>query len=863
MGRLALACHRHAWPLLIAVFILSAGLTVYVARTLSVHTDTDEMIDPRLPFRQVYRAFNEDFPQIADSLVIVIRAPVPEAADDARDRLAKALRADPLHFKSVYTPGAGAFFARNGLLFLSEEELERLTDRLASAQPVLAAMAEEPSLARFFDLLREGVDKLREGDGNANKGTLDVAFEALLPVFTAFNEGTSRPLSWTAMFDPENAGDGAAERFIIAQPVLDAAGLHPAKAALDAARTAAGQALQGMAQHVEIDFTGKIALNAEELKSVSDGAALAGILSTLLVALILGLGLRSLKLVAATLLTLLIGLVWTAAFATMAIGYLNIISVAFAVLFIGLGIDFGVHFALRYSEERTSGKSAPDALFRTASGTGAALALCAPTTALAFFAFVPTAYVGLAQLGIISGTGIFISLIASLTLLPAFLRVLPGKTSRRAEPAHQGLARAIERHGRGITMTALVIGLAAAFIATNARFDADPIRLKDPTAPSVKAYYRLVEDRDASPYAVQALAGSAAEADALAAQLKAMPAVHRILRLASFVPTGQEEKLARIDTLALLLTPVLQGATAYEPQANPADAEALRRLADSIAEYAVNAGNDAPGERLAHALGHFLSKNPLTPALLGQLRAAIFAYWPKAMAGLADSMAAAPVTLEDVPQDIAERYVAANGSHRIEVFPAGAPRDERDLERFVDTIAAVAPVVTGSPVQIVGAGKVVRAAMLEATALAAFLVAGFLYLTLRDVRQVGLILLPIALAAALTIAASVLLPLPFNFANVIVLPLLIGLGVDSGIHLVARAHEGEGPDLLATSTPRAVLLSALTTLASFGTLAVSAHRGTASMGELLLIAIFFTLVCTLVVLPGMIAWVEQRARTKS
>jgi len=856
LGQVVVFSHKLAWPIISAALILSVGLTVFVAKNISVRTDTDEMIDPKLPFRQAYTQFQSEFPQISNTLVMVIRSTIPDAADTIRDELVEVLGKDKAHFTNIYAPGHGAFFAENGLLFLKPQEIEALSDRLAAAQPVLASMVEEPSLSQFFDLLSEGLDSA-DGEESVSAETLDIVFKALTPVFNAANEGAAQPLSWAKMFDPDLSAEDEAVRFIIIQPALDPSKLQPAKAALAAAKNYAATALEGREAYLSVEFTGKIALNADELKSVSEGAALAGILSAIFVALILGFGFRSWKLVLATLITLIAGLIWTAAFAIAAIGYLNIISVAFAVLFIGLGIDFGVHFALRYGEQRGYGEDSGTALYHTASTTGAALAVCAPTTALAFFAFIPTAYIGLSQLGIISGTGIFISLIGSLTLLPALLHVLPGRAALARTQSNGLISGFVSKHGMTITLIGLGFGIAAAFIAPNARFDADPIRLKDQGSASVQAYYKLANDGDTSPYVIQIVADDAEAAAGLSKTLKEHPSVHRVVSFNSFIPQDQDDKLFLIDNLALTLTPILLGEITRPDEASEADANSLTQFAELLNQHPQKS---EAAQSLNSALQPFTKA--VDPGRLGILNQAVFQYWPRAMDALSSSMNAQPIDTSSVPGTLASRYISEKGKYRIEVYPAQTIDDEAILADFVADIRTIAPDVTGSPVQITGAGEVVKTAMLQATGLAALLVTLFLALVLRNVKRVLLVLIPIGLAGLFTLAASALLPLPFNFANVIVLPLLIGLGVDSGIHLVSRAHEGDGHALLTTSTPKAVFLSALTTLASFGTLAVSSHQGTATMGALLFVAIFFTLICTLIVLPAMIAVLDGRGSNR-
>jgi predicted RND superfamily exporter protein len=226
---------------------------------------------------------------------------------------------------------------------------------------------------------------------------------------------------------------------------------------------------------------------------------------------------------------------------------------------------------------------------------------------------------------------------------------------------------------------------------------------------------------------------------------------------------------------------------------------------------------------------------------------------------LRQSLEARPIRLSDVPDDIRGRYVANDGRLRVRISPRNNVQKEGEMDRFVSAVTAVAPTATDTPVIVLAAADAIIDAIKQAALTALVLISILLLALLRSLRDSLLVFFPLALAGLLTVATAVLLDLPFNFANVIVLPLLMGLGVASGIHLVMRAREEEtGVALLGTSTPRAVVFSALTTIGSFGSLAISTHRGTASMGELLTIAIGYTLVCTLVALPALMAWLERR-----
>ena len=215
----------------------------------------------------------------------------------------------------------------------------------------------------------------------------------------------------------------------------------------------------------------------------------------------------------------------------------------------------------------------------------------------------------------------------------------------------------------------------------------------------------------------------------------------------------------------------------------------------------------------------------------------------------------------DLPLDILLRYLASNGRARVQVYPTENLEDPEALKRFVDAVRAVAPDATDSPVEILEAGRAVVNSVVTAALISIIAVTLMIFLVLRSVRDTLLVLIPLLLAALYTVAAMVALSMPFNFANVIVLPLLMGLGAANGIHLVSRAREEKSAAAaFSTTTPRAVIFSSLTTIASFGSLAVSGHRGTASMGELLVMSIGLTLICTLIVLPALMqTWSKDKA----
>jgi hopanoid biosynthesis associated RND transporter like protein HpnN len=538
------------------------------------------------------------------------------------------------------------------------------------------------------------------------------------------------------------------------------------------------------------------------------------------------------------------------------------------VLFIGLSVDFGIHYALRYREGLSGAHSPRSSLCRAAVGVGGALTLSAVTAAIGFFSFLPTAYRGLAELGLISGVGMFIALICNLTVLPALLSLLP-ISNRQTGAARTGGASPVGlragdvlgRHPRAVLAAALALGLAGAALAPWAWFDDDPLNLRDPKSVSVAVLLELIDDPNVEPYTASVLANDEGALSELIPALSALPEVARVDSLAGLVPEAQDDKLAVIEDMAVFLTPLL-----LPPATTPAaDAQARDDARRALAETAMVMAAATDSEALAHAARRLASALVAVgpdPERLDQLERSLFAWLPALVDRIGGSLGAEPFGPDDLPEILRARWVSDDGQARIEIRPAEDLRDREARRRFVAAVQSVAPEASGAPVVMTEGGRAVIGAYRQAAATAVLAIVILLAVMLRQAAAVALVLAPLLLAAVLTVAATVVFGLPFNFANVIVLPLLFGLGVASGLHIVLRARQAGPQRVLMTSTPRAVLFSALTTVGSFGALALSSHKGTASMGLLLTIAIGLTIVSTLVVLPALLheagRWRQKR-----
>lgn len=850
--RLVALCREHAHLVVLSNVILAVLLGAYTAARLGMNADTFSLIDPNLPWRQREIAFNQAFPRDTNQLVIVIDGAEPAAADDAADRLATMLAADTRHFKTVTRPDGGEFFRRNGLLFLSAEELTAVSDRIVAAQPLIGSLAADPTLRGVFSALNLALEGVARGE--IDIASLEEPFSAIAGSAEAASDGHLQPLPWRSLFMGGTLSANDRRRLVIVQPVLDYSVLAPGAEASAAVRQAAVALGLTPERGFRVRLTGPVALSDEELASVSQGAATATALSIALVVLLLYLALRSLRLIVAVLATLSIGLIATAAFATAAIGSLNLVSVAFGVMFVGLAVDFGIQYCVRYREERYRTGELAGALVNAARALAGPLTLAAVATALGFWSFVPTAYVGVSELGLIAGTGMIIALFLNLSLLPALLTVLRprGEHSPAGYPWAAGLDAFLLRWRRPVGIAALAAGLLSLAILPTLRFDANPLNLRDPTTESVSTLLDLMSDPLIAAQTIDIMTPSPAAAAALTPRLKALPEVARAVSINSFIPDDQDRKLAIIADVASLLGPALSVPAASPP---PGDEDIRASIAGTIERLRTSgaAASNVAAARLANALDAVLKHGP---ASFIPLRDSLLGGLGREMEALRLALEAQPVTLHDLPRDLIETWVAADGRARIQLFPAGDPRDSDSIRRFVESVQSVAPEATGGAVANHEGGQVVMRAFVMAGALALTTITLVLAIVLRRGRDVLLVLAPLVLAAALTLATCALVGLPITFANIIALPLLLGIGVAFSVYFVMNWRAGVQGQLQ-SPTARALVFSALTTGSAFGSLALSSHPGTAGMGLLLAMGLAYEVACTLLVLPALLGAVRR------
>jgi hopanoid biosynthesis associated RND transporter like protein HpnN len=835
---------RHAGAVVLAALLLTLACGRFASTHFKINTDVNQLLSADLPWRKQEKMLEAAFPQKVDTLLVVIDGATPDTAENAATALSANLQAQTNLFTSVIRPDAIPFFRKNGFLFLSKDELGSILDQLIQAQPMLGALTSDPSLRGLFSALGMMAQGVQAGAVPADQ--LDKPLNAIADTVEAALKGEDKPMSWQDMMSGPKPQARDLRKFVLAKPVLNYAELEPGKTASDAVRAAADQLSLNPAHGVHVRLTGSVPLNDEEFASVANGTGFATALSGILVFVVLLLALHSLRIILPILLTLTVGLVATTAFALAAVGSLNLISVAFAVMFIGIAVDFGIQFGVRYRDQHHNEPDHARAMSRTAGIIAIPLSMAAGSTALGFLAFIPTAYRGVSELGLIAGGGMIIAYLLNITLLPALLTFARPPAEREAIGFSWAapIDRFIVAQRSKILVAAALLGLASLLITTQLRFDFDPLNLKDPHTESVSTLFDLMSDPDFGAYDVEILRPSLADAQALNTKLSALPEVDHVMTLASFVPDDQDTKLALISDANMLLGPTL-GLT---PQPTPNDAavlESLRKTAAMMRQIASPAAI-----RLAKALDDVVAKND--PALLQRLDKNLVKAMQARMDMVKEALSAERVTPDAITDDLRRDWVTPDGRYLLQVYPKGNPRDHTALTKFTDAVRQVAPDASGSPISIQESGHTVTSAFIHAGCYALIAIALLAFMVLRRAGDVAQLLAPLILAGILTLATIVIIRLPLNFANIIALPLLLSLGVSYAIYFVSYTRAGLVKPLQ-SSMARAVLFSAATVLVAFGSLALSSHPGTAGMGELLTVALLYSVLSTFFILPALLA----------
>ncbi|MCX5618447.1 MMPL family transporter [Bombella sp. TMW 2.2543] len=848
-SRLNAFCGRHV-ALVLTIFTLLCVGSAWLSLThLGITTETDKLFADTLPWKQKNHQIESLFPGEKNTLVAIISAATPEEGRETANELTERLSKDTTHFDRVDQPDANPFYTRNAFLFIDTKQLDTLLDSTISAQPFLGTLAADPSARGLFGTFGLMAKAIRTGQ--PIPASFNTALDGLTHTLEEGLAGHATPLSWEKLLSGGLSDLGGHYQFVVTHPKPDFTSFEPSEAATKAMRTALDNLPTIKAGRAHALITGEAKLSDEEFSTVAQGMIIGLFISFGLVTLWLLLAVRSLRVVIPILLTLIIGLLLTTGFATLAVGTLNMISVAFAILFVGIAVDFAIQFGVRFRCQK-DGQNHPlaplMALDRTGQESGGQIFVAALATAAGFLAFTPTNFVGVAQLGLIAGGGMLIAFLCTLSLLPALLmlfRARPGD-SIRGFASLLPVDHALRRFRRPILGLFGVLGLVGLCLTPSLVFDADPLHTKNPNTEGMKALSLLEENPLTTPYNAQVLVSDTATAGKLATALSKLDSVHDVLWLGALVPDDQSTKLQLIHDAADILLPTLNVA-----HPAPAPSAAELRAATTAAAHEFDGLDDKLSPSLKTLRDTLLRLSTAPDATLLATNEALTRFLPNELTQLKSLLSPSPITMENIPADIRAEYIASNGAYRLVIHPNGRMSETETLHHFVHELESVTPDICGPALEIIASAQTITHAFITAALCAIVAIALILLITLRRLLDSILVLLPLLLSSLLTVILVITVPEQLNYANIIALPLLLGVGVSFNIYFVMNWRAGL-KNQLSSPTARAVLFSALTTGSAFGSLAASAHPGTASMGRLLLLSLGCTLVCSLLFIPALL-----------
>ena len=819
---------RHARTSFLLIFGVTLLLGWVAVTQFRINSELSHLIDQTSDWRVDFDRFGEEFPDLIKTAVIVVKGNSIGAVEEATQSVVARLEAMDTFFSHVAAPGSEPFFRDHALLYMDLDQFDDIVDRLAEAQPLISRVVDDAGLSTVFELVGDAVE-------NETDAPLDTITKNLVATGRGVLQGEGGKVRWVDEFFT-NSDTRYQLIFVKPKSTFDTtlpdaqlmAGLREMRAELS------------LPNGVEIFFTGEIPLQHEEIEAAISGITTAGWVALGLLLLVLIVGVRSGKIIAATFSMLGIGVLWTSAFAMLAVGEYNTLSIVFLVMFFGLGVDFALHFSLRFQEAVNTGDtSTVQALTLTTQSVGRAIALCSITTAVGFLGFWPTAYEGLADLGVISACGMVVACFLTFTYLPAFYGLVGQPRAHEMDlPTSEGVVHWLLARKGWVLGSVAVGGTVAAIAASQASFDYSVLAIKDAKSESMVALRTLQQEGLSTDYRLVVVS----DEPVVKRTIEALTVVKEVVVPTDLVPEQQEEKLLGIEDLQFMYWQLLEDNEVQLSDEREDVAQAALDLAEGLRRK-----NQSEFAELLHVLEQFSARRDVDwrawqEAFLSDLISEV--HW------LRRALLVEEVGFDDLPSSSRSRLIGETGLQLAVIKPAEKIVEVDALSRFINEVKELYPHVTGRPVVEWGVGRIVINAFQEALVYAFVGISLILLVTLRRLSMAMLILCPLVLAALCTFGLGVALNMPLNMANILVLPLIFGLGVDNGIHVVDRfMGEGDVDHLMHSSTPRAVLLSTMTTIGAFAALSISPHMGTASIGLLLTIAIGFLLVFTIFLLP--------------
>ncbi|MGR3179144.1 MAG: MMPL family transporter [Candidatus Anammoxibacter sp.] len=876
-------------------------------------TDRNDLISHSTKYYKDYAAYREEFKDF-DDLLIAVEGSNKQHVKDFVEDLANFLISNPEDFKDVFYKIDPEFINSQKLLFLSLDELHNLKHKLELNKGLISSVVQKPGLRSLFEEVDKEITRAKVGylktDSSASENVIndnepekpiDLSLAiSVLEQMVAYVKGEQISSSpWQNLFI-KKSGDINSEGylttkkekfyFIFVNPVEDKQDFAQAVDQIKLLRNHIKE-LELKYPGVSAGVTGSAALSSDEMISSKDDTIKASFISIIGVAILLIISLKGFVFPLSAVFTLIISVCLSIGFTTLTVGHLNVLSVVFTTILIGLGIDFGIHFIMRYQEEMAMEDNVLSAIAKSINRTGKGIIAGAITTSFAFMATMLADFKGIAELGFIAGTGIIICLIVTMTLLPSMIIMferlkakmwkLTGKTALKKSVYHYSISK-VTIHPVldlllkkpkvliGFTIASLLISI---FLMKDVGFDYNILNLQADGVESVDYEKKIIEYSDRSALYGAVVVDTFDEISAMKERLEALPSVDVVNSIDSIIPDNQDEKLNIIQEIPALFSDI----TFTQETCTPVD---LPHLSNTLNKIYLKIGKDANGVRISgdktdtesyikirKLISDFnhLAKtgdNNLLEQNLNEYQNVLFADFNKKLISFAEAIMPDKIDVDNIPEPFKERFIGKTGKYFLQVFPKINIYERGAMDKFTADIWSVDPNATGPAITSGESSRLMKKGYVMGGIYAFIAIIIFIYLSFKNIRFTLLAIVPLTVGAIWTLAIMGIFNLQFNLANLIILPLIIGIGVDNGIHIVHRYSDdignGNAVSPVYKSTGKAIILSSLTTTIGFGSLMVASHRGIYSIGVLLTIGVLCCLVASLTILPAILKIMQGR-----
>ena len=865
----------HSRKVAVIAVILAIAAGAYAALTLKLNANLDELVSEKLEYHKRYLDYLEEFGD-EEYLYVVVDAgkDMPRAKDFIRSLVKRLDKVDGL--KDIIYQIDNPALEKNFLLYMTPDQLSALEAMVGKGPFAVGNIAKWKGFAPLFGALAtriaEPVSKEDEEELSKNFGFID----GLLDDMSA---AIDHPINYKSRLQELFFGDGETFDadgfyrngdllFVLIMPRKDYGTMEVIQAPLERIREAIA-ATRAEFPGINAGLTGKPVLAADEIMTSNRDMTWATTVAIVLVGIVFILFFRSASRPILAMVSLVMGISWTFGLVALVFGTLNILSIVFAIILVGAAIEYAIHVVARYQEELARTGSIEESVRNTLLLVGPADATTAFTTAAAFLTITWTDFTAIAQLGVIAASGIILCLISMLVVLPAMLVMRDRRHTpadlKRVRPFSLPHIGILYRRPKALFAASVIFSLALVPFIYRVYFDNNLLNLQAKGLESVEYENLILEKSGETTWFARTATKTPGESHELARKFEKLPTVRRVDDVERILPEGQAEKLVAVGKIA----PSFKGlefkkvgeivnvrSLMFELGRIASELERLTELAFSSGEIDAVEELDKFSGKIRKVVGELEGASPDQLARLGKLQADFFADMHKNLEILGTGMSPENIALIDLPDNIVGRFVSPAGRYSLYIYPKENIWDPVALEAFVNDIRSVDPMVVGTPIEVHESGRLMRETFLRSAALAFIVICILVWIDFRSWRATVLAVMPLTVGTLWLLGVMGFARIPFNMANFFAIPILIGIGVDFGVHLVHRLRADGSFAAMASSTGKAVVLTAVANAIGFGIMVFAHHRGIASLGQIMAIGCLCCLAAALVAMPPVAKWLR-------